>query len=143
MLADESIFKKGDLFSIGVGDDIVSWLFGVLSLNWEMKLIEIGQSKGLNHIGPHIFLLPHLIFRRNNQMNSRWSFCILFADVDFVEIMELNLDVSTEDLDVEDDFFLAVSGDEVTVYLVGGQDVRKRVVFFYLDLSVSRLRVER
>jgi hypothetical protein len=63
--------------------------------------------------------------------------------VDFVEIMELNLDVSTEDLDVEDDFFLAVSGDEVTVYLVGGQDVRKRVVFFYLDLSVSRLRVER
>lgn len=57
--------------------------------------------------------------------------------------MELNLDVSTEDLDVEDDFFLAVSGDEVTVYLVGGQDVRKRVVFFYLDLSVSRLRVER
>jgi hypothetical protein len=63
--------------------------------------------------------------------------------VDFVEIMELNLDVSTEDLDVEDDFFLAVSGDEVTVYLVGGQDVRKRIVFFYLDLSVSRLRVER
>lgn len=57
--------------------------------------------------------------------------------------MELNLDVSTEDLDVEDDFFLAVSGDEVTVYLVGGQDVRKRIVFFYLDLSVSRLRVER
>jgi hypothetical protein len=63
--------------------------------------------------------------------------------VDFVEIMELYLDVSTEDLDVEDDFFLAVSGDEVTVYLVGGQDVRKRIVFFYLDLSVSRLRVER
>ncbi len=57
--------------------------------------------------------------------------------------MELYLDVSTEDLDVEDDFFLAVSGDEVTVDLVGGQDVRKRIVFFYLDLSVSRLRVER
>lgn len=56
-------------------------------------------------------------------MNVLAAFGVGFSEINFLEVVDTHFDVSAEDLDVDDDFFVSGASDCVPVLIVG----RKRV----------------
>lgn len=54
-------------------------------------------------------------------MNVLAAFGVGFGEINLLEVVNAHLDVSAEDLDVDDDFFISGASDCVPVLLVGRQ----------------------
>ena len=90
ILTDESVFKITGLFSIGIGDDIVSNLVLVLRFDDEMHVGKVRQSICTQiwcHLGICFLLFLFKISRWNDNLDIVAAFGVFFCKINLAVIV--------------------------------------------------------
>ena len=69
-------------------------------------------------------------------MNIVISLRIISGDANFEEIIDRYFEVTTKNMNIDDDFLLFTACDQVTIYLFSSKGVCHRLFFFQINLIV-------
>lgn len=92
--------------------------------------------------GSKLFLCGDQVFGRNCYMDVFRTFRIGLSQVDLLEVMYSNLQVATQNLNVDDDFFISCTCDCISILFVGRKRIRDHATGCELKLSEFGLRVQ-